>query len=103
MHICKEYALRRKPGRPRWILWFAPIGIFVLSLGLAARGGAGIAGALGQYVIVVCGLISVGIVALYPIAALIGRVSMRRFARACASHHAPGQTLLFVQPGSATA
>ena len=68
----------------RWILWFAPIGIFVLSLGLAARGGAGIAGALGQYVIVVCGLISVGIVALYPIAALLGRVSMRRFARACA-------------------
>jgi Na+/H+-dicarboxylate symporter len=68
----------------RWILSLAPIGVFALSLGLAARGGAGIAGALGQYVIVVCALITLGLLALYPIVTLAGGGSMRRFTRACA-------------------
>jgi proton glutamate symport protein len=73
----------------RWILALAPLGVFVLSLSLAARGGGGIGRALGQYVVAVCGLLAICTLALYPIAALIGGVSLRRFAQACA----PAQTV----------
>jgi proton glutamate symport protein len=68
----------------RWILALAPLGVFVLTLSLAARGGGGIGRALGQYVVAVCGLLAIGTLALYPIAVLIGGVSLRRFAQACA-------------------
>jgi Na+/H+-dicarboxylate symporter len=67
-----------------WVLRLAPVGAFTLSLGLGLNGGAGAAGAVGHYLaleIVAGGAI---ILALYPLAVLLGRVSPLTFARAIA-------------------
>jgi Na+/H+-dicarboxylate symporter len=67
-----------------WVLAAAPIGVFALALGLGVRLGASAAGAIGYFLLVVCGLhVLVGL-ALYPITALLAGVSMRRFAFAAA-------------------
>jgi proton glutamate symport protein len=65
-----------------WILLAAPIGVFALALTLGARGGINLAGALGQYVVLVSALLVSGTLALYPVARLAGGVPIRRFARA---------------------
>lgn len=67
-----------------WILAAAPIGVFALALGIGARLGASAAGAIGYYVLVMCGLHVVVGLTLYPVAALLGRTTLRRFARAAA-------------------
>jgi Na+/H+-dicarboxylate symporter len=74
----------------KWILAVAPIGVFFLVLPLAARTGADLVGALGYFLLIVCGLITLAIVALYPIATLVGGIPLRRFARACAPAQAVG-------------
>ena len=66
----------------RWVVALAPIGIFGLILPLAAHGGAGLAGAVGFYVLVYSLASLVVTALLYPVAALAGRVPIRRFARA---------------------
>ena len=66
----------------RWILALAPIGVFALSLGLAIRLGTSAAGAIGYYVLVFSALLFLSTLALYPIAVLLGGVSLREFARA---------------------
>ncbi len=73
-----------------WILFVAPVGVFFLVLPLAARTGAGLVGALGLFLLIVCGLICVALVALYPIATIVGRVPLGRFAAACAPAQAVG-------------
>lgn len=66
----------------RWIVGLAPIGVFGLLLPLAAHAGAGLAGAVGFYILVYsAGSIAV-ILLLYPVAAVAGGVSIRRFGRA---------------------
>ncbi|HET9982923.1 MAG TPA: cation:dicarboxylase symporter family transporter [Longimicrobiales bacterium] len=65
-----------------WVLALAPIGVFALMLALAARLGIELAGAIGYYLLVVCGLLVAGILMLYPITALAGGVGFRRFAAA---------------------
>ncbi|HEV8125309.1 MAG TPA: dicarboxylate/amino acid:cation symporter [Gemmatimonadales bacterium] len=80
----------------RWVVALAPIGIFALVLPLAARGGAGVAGAVGFYVLVyslACILITL---LLYPAVALFARVPMGRFARAVL----PAQTVAFASSSS---
>ncbi len=74
-----------------WILIVAPIGVFFLVLPLAAETGVGLVGALGFFLVIVCGMLVVGILALYPVAILFGGVGLRQFARACA----PVQALAF--------
>ncbi|HEX8695724.1 MAG TPA: cation:dicarboxylase symporter family transporter [Longimicrobium sp.] len=74
-----------------WILLLAPLGVFCLVFPLAARTGAQLAGAVGAFLLVVCGLTVVSIAALYPLAALAGGVPLRRFARAAA----PAQAVAF--------
>ncbi len=74
-----------------WILFVAPVGVFFLVLPLAARTGAELVGALGVFLLVVCGLVSLGLAALYPIAVVGGGVPLRQFARACA----PAQAVAF--------
>jgi Na+/H+-dicarboxylate symporter len=76
----------------RWILAFAPLGVFALAIPLAVRAGGSAAGALLSYVLVAvvltvafCGLV------LYPLAAIGGRVSLPHFARACL----PAQAVAF--------
>lgn len=74
-----------------WILYVAPIGVFFLVMPLAARVGIDLVGALGYFLVVVCGLVTIALLALYPVAALGGGISIRRFARACA----PAQAVAF--------
>lgn len=68
----------------RAILELAPIGVFALAVPLAARMGLAAAGALVGYIVIVS-LIAVLFMALvlYPAAVVLGRVPLRRFARAC--------------------
>jgi Na+/H+-dicarboxylate symporter len=68
----------------RWILRLTPIGVFALAVAMGAELGLGAAGAVGYYVLVLCALVAVATLALYPIVALASRTSMRRFAEACA-------------------
>jgi len=79
-----------------WIIKLAPIGVFALVLPLAAHGALGLAGAVGYYV-VVYSLASLAVTALlYPVAAIGGRVSLRRFARAAL----PAQLIAFSSSSS---
>ena len=73
----------------RWVLWLAPMGVFALVLPMAARTGAAMVGGIASYLIVDCGMCVLTIVAMYPLAVIIARVPLRRFARAityCARH-----------------
>lgn len=65
-----------------WVLKAAPVGVFALGLGLAARSGAAAIGALAHYVVLVslCG--AVFLVLAYPLAALAGRKRLGAFALA---------------------
>ena len=74
-----------------WILLVAPIGVFFLVMPLAANTGIDLVRAMGWFLVVACGLVTVGLVALYPLTAVMGGVSMRDFARACA----PAQAVAF--------
>lgn len=74
-----------------WILRLAPLGVFALVLPLAARMGAGVAGALGYFVLVASLVPLLFTLALYPLASLFGGVPLRRFAQAAA----PAQAVAF--------
>jgi proton glutamate symport protein len=79
-----------------WILTFAPLGVFALSLPLAVRLGAAAAGLLGFFIATVAVLgIAVALMA-YPLARFGGGVPFREFARAVA----PPQTVAFVARSS---
>ncbi|MEO8677884.1 MAG: cation:dicarboxylase symporter family transporter [Vicinamibacterales bacterium] len=68
----------------RWVVSLAPIGVMALSAPLAARMGVSVAGLLANYVAVAVILTLVVLaVIVYPATAIVGRVSMARFARAC--------------------
>lgn len=75
-----------------WVLWVAPLGVFCLVLPLAARFGADFAGALGYLLGVICGLIVLATLGLYPVAHWWGGVPLGRFAAACAPAQAVGFT-----------
>jgi proton glutamate symport protein len=68
----------------RWVLRVTPIGVFALAADMGAQLGIGAAGALGYYILVLCGMVTVVTLACYPVAALFGRTSIGRFARAAA-------------------
>jgi len=63
----------------RWVLLFAPLGVFALALGVGLNSGAGAAGVLLQYVIIVAGVTAS--ITLIAIAAAVvwGRVGLSRF------------------------
>ncbi|WP_284348050.1 dicarboxylate/amino acid:cation symporter [Roseisolibacter agri] len=67
-----------------WVLRVTPIGVFALAADMGAQLGVGAAGAVGWYVLVLCGLVTVTALACYPVAALFGRIPIARFARAAA-------------------
>jgi Na+/H+-dicarboxylate symporter len=67
-----------------WILWLAPVGVFVLALGVGARGGVNAAGALAHYLVLMCLIGLVVTVLCYPLVVAFGRVSLARFAKAIA-------------------
>lgn len=68
-----------------WILMVAPVGVFCLVVPLAARTGADLVGAMGVFLLIACGLVLLVLVALYPVAVLIGRIPLGQFARAMVS------------------
>ena len=67
----------------RWVLAFAPVGVFALAVPLASRLGLEAAGAVVWYIIVVSTLcIAFMALVLYPLASVVGRIPVREFARA---------------------
>lgn len=68
----------------RWILKVTPLGVLALSLVLTASAGAMAAGFMGGFVALTVSLMIVFTLLLYPITALLGGVSLRRFAKAVA-------------------
>ncbi len=90
----------------RWVLVLAPIGVFGLAAPLAARLGVGAAGALAAYIGGVVALSLVLIGALYPVAAWLGGLSLRDFARATLPPQAmafSGRSSLAAMPAMITA
>jgi proton glutamate symport protein len=67
-----------------WILRLTPIGVFALALGMGRDLGLATAGAVGYYVVVLCGMLLVVMIAVYPVVAVFSRTSLSAFARACA-------------------
>lgn len=63
-----------------WILRAAPIGVFALILPVCARAGAGMLGALGVYILLLCAMYLAMTALLYGVAVVFGRESLRRFA-----------------------
>jgi Na+/H+-dicarboxylate symporter len=73
-----------------WILAAAPIGVFALTLSLAAQTGISIVKAVAGFLIVVAILLTIAIIALYALVRAIGGIPIRVFARACAPAQAVG-------------
>jgi Na+/H+-dicarboxylate symporter len=80
----------------RWVIALAPIGVFALVLPLAARSGPALAGAVGAYAVAYSLVSIAATLALYPVVAVFGRVSIRRFARAAL----PAQLIAFSSSSS---
>ncbi|MGE0435460.1 MAG: dicarboxylate/amino acid:cation symporter [Steroidobacteraceae bacterium] len=74
-----------------WVLWAAPVGVFVLALGVGLRGGLTAAGGIVYYLVLLCAVGLLLAVMAYPCAVAFGRVSIARFARAAA----PAQVVAF--------
>jgi Na+/H+-dicarboxylate symporter len=74
-----------------WVLWAAPLGVFVLALGVGLRGGLSAAGGIVHYLALLCGVGVLLTLATYPCAIWFGRVRPVRFARAAA----PAQVVAF--------
>jgi len=64
-----------------WVLWVAPVGVFALALGVGFRSGAGAAGAVGYYLVLMSAVGAGVMIVMYPVTMLLGRVSLVRFAR----------------------
>jgi Na+/H+-dicarboxylate symporter len=97
------FAITRLPAEPRalltsfftaivdtmliiinWVLKLAPVGVFCLAYGVGAQTGAAAFGALAHYIVTVSSIGFLVLLAGYPVAAIGGRVSVLRFARAVA-------------------
>ena len=65
-----------------WVLWLAPVGVFALALGVAARAGGGAFAALGHYILVVSAMGGFVLIGAYILGWLLGGVSPWRFAKA---------------------
>jgi len=65
-----------------WIVRLAPMAVFSLGFTFAASTGFEVAGVLGDFVLLVCGVMLAFTTVLYPLASWLGRVPVRRFAAA---------------------
>lgn len=75
----------------RWVLWAAPLGVFALSLGVGLRAGLGAAGAIFQYVVILCVITASISILPYIMVAIRKGASLGAFTRAVA----PVQVLAF--------
>ena len=67
-----------------WILFATPAGVFALTYSPALRAGAGAAGMIGAFIVLVSALLLLVTLLLYPVTTIAGRISLRTFARAVA-------------------
>lgn len=67
-----------------WIMWFMPIGVFALAYMAARQAGSTIVWAFGYWIMFASVLLLGFTLILYPIARFVGKVEIRRFARAVA-------------------
>ena len=65
-----------------WVLWAAPLGVFLLSLDAVLNVGGGLVISLAQYVILLSAVLVLGIVCAALLGGIGGRVGMLRFQRA---------------------
>ena len=66
----------------RAVLAIAPLGVFALAVGVAARLGLAAASSLATYIVVVCTMtVAFAVLVLYPTATLFGGMSLRAFSR----------------------
>ena len=65
-----------------WILWLMPLAVFTLALSTSSRAGVGAVAVVATFVVLMCVVLCVFTFLQYPIAALFGGVSIRRFAAA---------------------
>ncbi len=68
----------------RWVLIFTPLGVFALTYAAALDAGGVVAGMMGAFLLLVCSLLALFILLLYPITAVAAKISVRTFARAAA-------------------
>ena len=73
-----------------WIMAVAPIGIFSLVFPLTVTLGVSVITALGTFIMIACGLISVMTLLLYPVACTFGRLPFNIFVKALAPVQAIG-------------
>ncbi len=64
-----------------WVLWAAPVGVFALAVGVAARSGGGAFATLGHYILVVSAMGAAVLLAAYVLGIVLGRKSPLVFAR----------------------
>lgn len=64
-----------------WIMLFAPIGIFSIVFSLAANLGISAITILGSFIAIVCSLITLMTLLLYPLVAIVADIPFRKFAR----------------------
>ena len=65
-----------------WVLWVAPLGVFALALGVAARSGGGAFATLAHYILTVTAMGTLVLIGGYVLAVVGGRKSPLAFARA---------------------
>jgi proton glutamate symport protein len=68
----------------RWVLVISPLGVFALIYPAALEVGAGAAGVILSFIVVPCIVMVLFGALLYPVTALLGRTTIRAFARAAA-------------------
>ena len=73
-----------------WLFRVAPIAVFALALTLAIRLGFSASRAIATFVALFSSILFAFTLALYPVAAVLGRISLRRFAAAAAPAQAVG-------------
>jgi Na+/H+-dicarboxylate symporter len=73
-----------------WILAAAPVGVFALTLGLAAQTGWSVVRAVVGFLIVVAILMVTATLACYPLVRIVAGLPMALFAKACAPAQAVG-------------
>lgn len=67
-----------------WIMKFTPVGVFVLLLNMMLKFGSSTLELIVLYVVVLCALLIIATLLLYPVTALLGNVRLSTFARAVA-------------------
>ena len=65
-----------------WIVWLMPLAVFSLAFSAAVNAGAGAIAIIATFVVLLCSVLFAFTLLQYPIAALFGGVSVRRFAAA---------------------